>query len=263
MSTPLNEICLLFAALVCLVGSAALGVFNARRRALSCPVPSIARACWRIADQGLMLLAGLCVVIALFFSVSRRHTWPFEAGTEVILASAAAAILWRLLCRRWGGLASSHFIFHAIVAGLLVWGMARWPSTRQVQTASQPWLFVSHLALALACGAFIEAGSTSLARLLTQRQVKVEAGGDAERYPILLGLALLTASMLLQAFSGFYTRGVYWSWTIAESWQLIVWLFYFALWSAFIQLGWPLRRSQGLAALGLLLTLWMLRALGA
>ena len=213
-------------------------------------------------ERAIGVLALLGIVAKLGFSAIQRGGWPLVVTPEVIIASAAAAILWHLLDRRGSELKLDAVIFYAIVAGLLIWGFARRPAPQAASvgdSGQQTWLFVSHLALVLACGAFVEASSLALASLLTERQTNKQADMDstesAGRCTVLLGLSLLTASLLLAAVGAQYTRGVYWNWSVSESWQLVVWLFYTTLWCAFTLSGRSWQRLRGLTALGLFLSL--------
>lgn len=246
-------------AIVCITASAAIAALNARSLLTSRSAGRIQPGAGRqVVEQSLAALAVLCVVAGLTLSVARHGGWPLTATAEVILTSAAAATLWHLLCRGSREPGPGNLLMYAIVAGLLLWGMARWPGSAQgamattsvpqgeTQALPQPWLLVSYLALAVACGAFIKAGSSAV----------------GESSPVLPGLSMLTASLLLQALGGLYAYGVYWSGTPAQSWQLLVWLFYAALWCAFTLLGWPAQHSRRLMTLGLILTLLMFKAMG-
>ncbi len=254
MSLPLAETHFFAAAAVCLVGAAAIALLDAR---------------WRTVERSTKLLALLCMVAGLGLSAIKRGGWPLLVTAEVILASAAGAMLWRVLCRHGHKSKLGALLLYAIAAGLLVWGVARWPTPQAVSVVNsvqQAWLFASHLTLALACGAFVEAGSLALACLLTARQTNSQADMDcnekAGRNAVLAGLPLLTVSLLLTALGGQYTHGVYWSWTVSESWHLLTWLFHAILWCTLVLLGWRGRRLWGLATVGLILTLLMLKAMG-
>lgn len=258
---PLSETHLVLAAAVCLVGSAALHIAGTR---------------WRAAERVAVVLAFLCLTGSLAISAIRQAGWPLLAPGEAIIASAAGAILWHLLNKnghesKWGSP-----LVYAIVVALAIWGIARWPAERTASTVDrgqQVWWFASRVTLALACGAFVEAGGTAVAHLVAARQQRLQAltqgetsrtmavsGDSSGQHALLPGLSLLTVSLLITAASGQYTRGVAWSWTSAESWQLLSWLFYTIMWFAFVLLGWRGRRLWSLAATGLAVTLAMLHA---
>jgi len=273
MSTPLTETHFFAAAIVCLVGSAAIHIMGGLWQPAAPPkrrqvLPSLGRK--RPVEKAVVFLALLCVVAGLGSSTIQRGSWPLIMPVEVITATAAGAMLWHLLSRhehkqRWGSP-----LFYAIVASLLMWAIARGPALQAatvVDSAEQPWWFASHLALALACGAFVEAGSLALTSLVTERQqtnlpVTMASDSHAGQHAVSPGLPLLTASLLITALRGQYTRGAAWSWTASESWQLLAWLFYTMIWCAFVLLGWRGRRLWSLTALGLIVTLLMLNAVG-
>ena len=281
MSTPLTETQFFAAAIVCLVGSAAIHIMGGRWQPAAPSktrkvLPSLGRR--RAVEKAIVFLALLCVVAGLGSSTIQRGAWPLITPMEVITATAAGAMLWHLLSRHehkqeWGSP-----LFYAIVASLLMWAIARGPALQAatvVDSAQQPWWFTSHLAFALACGAFVKAGSLALASVVTERQKNrqpvappegcrdtVASGEKADHHAMLPGLSLLTASLLITALGGQYTRGVAWSWTASESWQLLAWLFYTMIWCAFVLLGWRGRRLWSLTALGLIVTLLMLNAVG-
>jgi len=154
--------------------------------------------------------------------------------------------------------------FAALAVGLLAWSAARWPEpvgTAAVSPTERMWLSFTHLALALACGAFMEAGALALACLLNRTPSQTAHNGDAARHALLPGLPLLTLSLLLGSLGGQYTSGVFWSWTVSESWQLLAWLFYAIMWLAWVLRGSYGRRLQCLVAIGSALALLMLNAL--
>jgi ABC-type transport system involved in cytochrome c biogenesis permease subunit len=269
---PISPTEMLFyaAAIVCLVGSTAIHIVGGRWPRAGGAGTWRAASPRRGAEKAVVVLALLCVVAGLGSSAIQRGGWPLILPVEVISASAAAAMLWRLMGRqghepKWG-----RPLLYAMVAGLLAWGIAHGPTPRAasaVDAWQQPWLFASHLALALACGAFVDAGSLGLTGLLAEMQpgsqVMAGASGDnAGQYTALPGLALLTVSMLITALAGQYTRGVAWSWTAFESWQLLAWLFYAIIWCAYVLSGWRGRRIRALTASGLIPTVLMLSAVG-
>ena len=249
MSVAVSEIHFFLAAAVGLLGCAVIKAVNPR---------------WRTIERAVAGLALLGVVAGLGLSAVRRGAWPLTGTTELIIASAGAATLWHLLdkhvCQlRWGGL------IYAAIAALLIGGVVRWPVAQSASlghSAPQTWLFPSHLALVLACGAFVEGGSLALACLLTEIQAHGICSEGAGRYAVLPGLPLLTASLLLSAVAGLYTGGVYWEWTVAESWRLLAWLFHAVLWCASVLLSWRGRRLWVLTALGLIPTLLVLTTAG-
>jgi ABC-type transport system involved in cytochrome c biogenesis permease subunit len=261
MSMPLSETHLILAAAVCLAGSAALNLVGTR---------------WRAAERLVVVLAFLCLTGSLAISAIQEAGWPLLAPGETIIASAAGAILWHLLNKnghesKWGSP-----LVYAVVVALAIWGMARWAAERtpsMVDRGQPVWWLASRVALALACGAFVQAGSMALAHLVTVGQERLQAltqretshtmvvsGDSSGQHALLPGLSLLTASLLITAAGGQYTRGVAWSWTSAESWQLLAWLFYTIMWFAFVLLGWRGQRLWSLAATGLAVTLAMLHA---
>ncbi len=261
MYMPLSETHLILAAAVCLIGSAALDMVGTR---------------WRSAKRVLVVLAFLCLTGSLAISAIREAGWPLLAPEEAIIATAAGAILWHLLNKnghesKWGS-----SLVYAVVVALVIWGIARGAAEgtpSPVDLGQRMSGLASRVALALACGAFVEAGSMALAHLLNARQKLLQAptqaetsrtmavsGNSSAQHALLPGLSLLTASLLITAVGGQYTRGVAWSWTNAESWQLLAWLFYTIMWFAFVLLGWHGRRLWSLAATGLVVTLAMLHA---
>jgi hypothetical protein len=270
MPIPLTEMPFYAAAIACLVGSTAIRIVGGRWPRPGGAETRPAASPRRGAEKAVVVLALLCVVAGLSSSAIQRGGWPLILPVEVISASAAAAMLWRLMGRqghepKWGPP-----LLYAMVAGLLAWGIAHGPTPRAasaVDAWQQPWLFASHLALALACGAFVEAGSLALTSLLTEMQsdsqvMAVASGDKAGQYMALPGLSLLTVSMLITALAGQYTRGVAWSWTGFESWQLLAWLFYAIIWCAYVLSGWRGRRLWALTASGLIPTVLMLSAVG-
>jgi hypothetical protein len=270
MPVSLTEMSFYAAAIVCLVGSTAIHIVDGRW-----PRPEGAGT-WRAAsprrgvEKATVVLALLCMVAGLGSSAIQRGGWPLILPLEVITASAAAAMLWRLLGRQGHESEWGPPVLYAMVAGLLAWGMAHGPTSQAasaVDAWQQPWLFASHLALALGCGAFVEAGSLALISLLTEMQPDGQAmagasGDKGGQYTALAGLSLLTVSMWITALAGQYTRGVAWSWTAFESWQLLAWLLYAIIWCAHVLSGWRGRRFWALTASGLIPTVLMLSAVG-
>jgi len=257
MATPLSAIHFFTVAVFCLIGSAAVYLLAARM-----PGTSPGKG-WRNVARAVASLALLCIATGLALSLAKRGDWPLQTAPEVILAATAAAMLWHLVHPyrgewRWGAL------FYLGAAALTIWGTVRWPAaqaTPAVQAMPPFWLFVSRLMLALACGAFIHAGATDLACLLTEKishKICAEETGNAA---VLLGLPFLSASLLLTVTAELYTRGVYWNCSIAESWQLLAWLFYAIIWCAWVILGWRGRRIWVLTTLGMVLVLPMLNAI--
>jgi len=223
---------------------------------------------WRVAEQCLTVLALLCLVSGLAFSAISRSSWPLTAVGEVILASASAAVLWHLVCRSCRKSRLEDPGFYVTSAGLLTWGLAQRSGAQIVSVSSllQPaWVFTTRLMLALACGAFADAGSLALFRLVAAKQpdgrADVDCGEVIGCYAVLLGFPLLTLSLLLTALGGQYAEGIYWSWSVAESWQLLTWLSHAVLWCGYVLLGWRSRRLRILASLGLILTTLMLNAM--
>lgn len=217
----------------------------------------------RLLSRSMAITAFLCIVIGLGLYSAKESAWPLQAAPEVMIASVAAALLWRLVrpCSvewQWEAL------FYLIAAVLAVWSMAWWNS---MQIASTPqsmpqfWPSMSHLALALACGAFIHAGTASLIYLFTDKLSGKTADEEINSNAVLLGLPFLSVSLLLTVIAKLYTRGVYWDWSTAEAWQLLTWLFYVMIWCAWVVLGWRGRRIWGLTALGTVLIVLMLRAI--
>jgi hypothetical protein len=229
---------------------------------LACAAIRTTRIRWRTMKRVVTVLALLCLIGGLALSAVRRGNWPLGTAAEWIVAAAGAAILWRLLDERsydlpWGGLT------HLLVATLLVWGVVRWPSaqtTSAVRSEPQIASFASNLTLALACGAFVEAGSLALACLFAEIQAHRPCGASPGCHAVWIGLPSLTASLLLSAIAGLYTRGVYWEWSVSESWRLLAWFFYAVLWCASILLRWRGRWLWALTTLGIIPTLLVLAA---
>ncbi len=263
MSVAVNEIRFFAAAVVCLAINLAVGMWNARERSRLEPGRGAA-------EQGLAVLGALCVVAGLVQSAARHGGWPLLIAAEVILASAATALSWYLLYHRRCEPNPEGPLLYTIVMALLMWGVARWPKPQSAAmataSAQQLWLSASHLVLAVACGAFIEAATRALACLIAKRppeqQAEVSSIDRHECRASLPGLAILTASLLLTSLGGQYMGGAYWSWGVLESWQLLVWLFYTILWFAVVLLEWRTPRACGLTAAGLILTVLMLNAVG-
>ena len=210
--------------------------------------------------QAAVWAALFCALAALGSISVRRGEWPLTAAAEVAVASAASALLWRLLHRRRNGHRFASPLLYVLTAGLLSWPMLL--RAHSLDTWLQPWSFFSNLLLALAFGAFVEAGSSALANLLFDWRGK--RGGTVARETVDVaepeeqkwkaaqfrptdggtgqsasqpGFALLTASLLIRAVVGQYTRGIPWSWSALESWQAILLLWYAIHWCAFVLLG--------------------------
>ena len=222
---------------------------------------------WRTVEQGLLLLALLSAVCGLAFSAVSRAGWPLVTAGEVILASATATILWRVLLARCRESGLQALAFCAVAVGLIIWGLAQQPGslvTSATNSLQPAWLFATRLVVAHACGAFAAASGVGLSCLVAAQrgdgQAHVDCGEHTARYAVLVGFPLLTLSLLLEVLGGLYSRGVYWSWSAGESWQLLTWLYYAVLWCGYVLLGWRSRRLWVLASLGLILTVLMLRA---
>jgi len=222
---------------------------------------------WRTAEQGLLVLSLLSAVCGLAFSAVSRAGWPLVAAGEVILASGTATILWCVLLARCRESGMQSLVFFAVAVGLIIWGLAQQSDSLVTSAAHslQPaWLFVTRLVVALACGAFAAAGAVGVSCLVAagrgDGRVHVDCGEHIARYAVLVGFPVLTLSLLLAVLGGLYSRGVYWSWSVGESWQLLAWLYYAVLWCGYVLLGWRSRRLWVLASLGLIPTVLMLRA---
>ncbi len=218
---------------------------------------------WRLLSCSIAVVAMLCIIIGLELYSTKESVWPLQTPPEVIIASVAVALLWHLVrpCSMewlWEAL------FYLITAALAVWSIAHW---HLVETASTPqnvpwfWPFISHLTLVLACGAFIHAGTANLTYLFATKISGKATDKEINNNAILLGLPFLSMSLLLTVVAGLYTRGVYWDWSTAESWQLLVWLFYVMIWCAWVVLGWRGRRIWALTTLGMVLILLMFCAI--
>jgi hypothetical protein len=236
-----------------------------------CAASSLAGTRWQRARRVLAVVAALFAlgtVALLRHAGVRQSGWPLSSGAEVVVISAAAAVLWCLLYARRmttaGGL-----VCHALASALLVWGAIRWPeqlASPLSDSGPQPWSFVSRLLLALACGAMIEAGCLALAALVMERRSPPHGKSDCapgSGTPVLLGFFLATAALLAHALGGLYARGVYWSWGEAESWMLALWLVLAALWNGMTAAALPVQRLRRLTVLGLLMALLLFRSLGA
>ena len=222
---------------------------------------------WRTAEQGLLVLALLSAACGLAFSAVSRAGWPLVAAGEVILASGAATILWRVLFARCRESGMEALAFCAVVVGLIIWGLAWQPGslvTSATNSLQPAWLFATYLVVALACGAFAAAGGVGVSCLVAvgrgDGRAHMDCGEHTARYAVLVGFPLLTLSLLLAVLGGLYNRGAYWSWSAGESWQLLTWLYYAVLWCGYVLLGWRSQRLWVLASLGLILTVLMLRA---
>jgi len=265
MPSSLTELAFLGAALTCLLGSAVLEALWPRRRAITCGATTLSVA---------LGIAGLAV------TALRRSAWPLATPAEWVLASAVSAVAWYQIRQVMGTCGRTTWpatlALCAMVAGLLAWGNMRLPplqttsaitsvSSSITNSLQQPWLFATRLALVLACGAFIEAGSIAWAELWSDRHqgpAVIESKNRGYK-SILTGTGLLTMALLLQALEGMYHRGAFWSWSSAESWQLFLWLYYTMLWCAIVIQGWSARRVRPWTACGLILTFMLLRGLGA
>ena len=238
---------------------------------LVCAASTLASARWQPARRVLAAVAALLAaggVAWLRHADASQSGWPLWSGAEVVVISASAAVLWHLQYGRRATRAGE-LLCHALPAGLLAWAAIRWPAQREVVTSDwgpQLWSFGSRLLLALACGAVIEAGSLALASLITQRHLALQATADHDQSsgcPVLLVFFLATAALLMHALSGLYARGIYWSWTAAESWMLALWLVLGALWSGMTLAALPMQRLRGLTVLGLMMALLLFRSWGA
>ena len=222
---------------------------------------------WRTAERGLLVLALLSAVCGLAFSAVGRAGWPLVAAGEVILASGTATILWRVLLAQGRESGMQALTFCAVAVGLIIWGLAQQTGsvvTSATNSLRPVWLFATRLVVALACGAFAAEGGVGVSCLVAvgrgDGDGHVDCGEHTARYAVLVGFPLLTLSLLLAVLGGLYSRGVYWSWSIGESWQLLTWLYYAVLWCGYVLLGWRSQRLWVLASLGLILTVLMLRA---
>ena len=261
MPALVTEPRLLIATILCTMGSAALSVLKPR---------------WRQVEVGLSLLAVLCVAASIALSAVRRAAWPLGSKAEVIVATAAATILWHIVDRRMRE-PRMGVLAYVVAVGLLLWGVARWrgalpppplpgSSAALLAAAQQPWLLAARLALVLAWGALVEAGCLAAACLLlahSDEPLALHESTLAVPKPAPLGLVFLTASLFLQGLGGAYTHGVYWSWSAVESWHLLVWLYYAATWCASSASTWVETRLRWLPIPGMLLTFLALRAVGA
>lgn len=253
---------LLLVAILCTTGGATLSVLMPR---------------WRQLEFGLSLLAVLCVAASIALSAARRAAFPLTSKAEAIVATAAATVLWHIVGRRFGA-PRPEAPSYIVSVGLLLWGVARWQGALPpapllgspaalLTAAQQPWLLVARLALVLAWGAFVEAGCLAAAGKLPQAHsdgpLALHESTLAVSNPAAVGLVFLTASLFLQGLGGVYTNGVYWSWSGVESWRLLVWLYYAALWYASSASTWAETRLRWLPIPGMFLTFLALGAVGA
>ena len=252
MSNPLTEAHWFISAAILLTGGVAAHFWGVR---------------WRTAERGLLVLALLSAVCGLAFSAVGRAGWPLVAAGEVILASGTATILWRVLLAQGRESGMQALTFCAVAVGLIIWGLAQQTGsvvTSATNSLRPVWLFATRLVVALACGAFAAEGGVGVSCLVAvgrgDGDGHVDCGEHTARYAVLVGFPLLTLSLLLAVLGGLYSRGVYWSWSIGESWQLLTWLYYAVLWCGYVLLGWRSQRLWVLASLGLILTVLMLRA---
>jgi len=215
---------------------------------------------WRIIEQNFSLVAFLCTIAGLVLAKVEGDRWPLTTPAEVVFASAGSALLWHTTRRqdrqpRWAPL-----LFYVLLTGLFLWALTHWPAAKNtdgVEVWQQAWTFASHLALAVSCGAFIQAGSVAMASVLTTRD-RERSSPQPESNVALWGLAALTTSLLITALGGLYTQGIHWSWASSEPWQLLLWLFYVAVWCGSILLEWRGWRLWIWTALGSILTMLML-----
>jgi len=256
MLPAFRELHVLAVCAACLAASAASMVVGARLQRVRRVLAAVAAL-------------GAVGCVAWLWSVGASQSgWPLSSGAEVVVISAAAAVLWHLLYARSTNKAGE-VVFHALASGLLVWGALRWPerlAPSLYDSGPQPWSFISRLLLALACGAVVEAGSLALVCLLVERRPAQQ--GAADHAPMAGGLLLVsfllsTASLLAHAAGGLYARGIYWSWVQAESWMLALWLVLCALWVGITMAALPLQRLRGLTIACLVLVLLLFRSLGA
>jgi len=262
MSVQLSAIHFFIGAIALLLSNALVQLLSARGRVMA----QLRK--WRAAERTIAVLALLSAVFGLVFSAISRASLPVIAREEVITGSAVGAMLWRLLFRHRCEPRLRALFFYVMVAGLLMWGVAH-PGSPQVDSGAdsvqQTFMLLSYFALALACGAFVNAGSLALSCLVVggreEKPARVGSNEEAGRTAVIPGLPLLTLSLLFGGLAGQHAEGVYWSWTASESWQLLVWLYYAALWCTFVLLGWRSRRLSVLAGLGVMLTGLMLEAM--
>ena len=262
MSVQLAAIHFFVGAIALLLSNALVQVLSARGRVMA----QLRK--WRAVERTVVVLALLSAVFGLVFSAISRASLPVIATEEVIAGSAVGAMLWRLLFRHRCEPRLRALFFYVMVAGLLTWGVAQ-PGSPQAgsgaHSVQQTSMFLCYFALALACGAFVNAGSLALSCLVVggreEKPARVGCSEDAWRVAVTPGLPLLTLSLLLKGLAGQYSEGIYWSWTASESWQLLVWLYHAALWCAFVLLGWRSRRLSVLTGLGVIPTALMLKAI--
>ncbi|MBM4430871.1 MAG: hypothetical protein FJ026_11085 [Chloroflexi bacterium] len=252
----------------CVIGGALAYMMSVMRRSVlpgDQPTALGTAGSWRNIEQALGLASFLCTAAGLVLATVQGNRWPLTVPTEVVFASAGFALLWQIQQRqryqpRWAPL-----LCYLLVFGLLLWAIVRWPTAENVSRIEewqQAWTATAHLALAVACGAFVQAGGVALASLLSERDNQASSPQIGSNVA-LWGLAALTTSLGVTSVGGLHTRGMPWSWTSSESWQLLLWLFYAVLWCA--QRLLVLRRRQVciLAVAGLLLVLIMLGTTGA
>jgi ABC-type transport system involved in cytochrome c biogenesis permease subunit len=264
MLASLSEVHFFLAAIVCLLASAATGILRPRSR-----VATLATASLGV----VFLIAGLA------FAAVRRDSRPLATPAELMLAAVTAAVslhTLRIATGKANSAALPETLAQCTVAvGLIVWGFLRLPPLQSpavagpvtsTESMQQPWLVASQLLLALACGALVEAGSLAMAHMWSARQYKGQPiSADREGLRLVpVGLAALMGSLWLRVLEGVYGRGAYWSWNATESWQLLLWLYYAALWCACtMNLSGSARRLRLPTVLGLMLIILFLRAAGA
>jgi len=192
-----------------------------------------------------MVLAALFLLGGWGLALREAGSWPLLTSPELIVASAVAAVCWYLVDgnahrARWGPLT-----FVMVTVGMVAWAMVRWPvgAVSSVATSvAAAWTCTTNLLLALACGAYAEAGSQAVAQLVAKHGADEPPAEGVGAYALMAGLPLLTASLVIHLMAGLYSNGLIWSWSASEAWRLLLWLLYTIIWCSVVLLSWRGRR---------------------
>jgi hypothetical protein len=217
-----------------------------------------ARGRWSTVGRALLIAATTCTVGTVVAAAIMGKGAP-ASGATLLALTAGAAAFWHSV--HWDGSSSRWelVILGLSVSLLLAWA-ARigWHQPSSGQNGPQAWSSAAHLLLALACGAFAEQGCAGVAqwRPATDVQPMTDAPGDelhGTQYDA-VALALLTSSLLLTMAGSLFITGIWWRWSTAEAWTLVLLLWHTVSWWCLAFLHW---RGPGMArmrALGLLVT---------
>lgn len=187
------------------------------------------------------------------------------SGAELLTFTAGAALLWHATRSSRPSPRRESLVLGAAASFLLAWAASiGWYTPAAWQSGPQAWRTVAHLPLALACGSFIQSSCAGIARWGSTSGVQPPTGPSTtqpgRRRNGALGLALLTAALLLTMVGTLFITGTWWTWSAAEAWTLLLLLWQAIAWlgSGFLQ-----RRGRGAAlvdAISLLVTIATLHA---